>query len=281
MLVRLFYKFIKKGVKKGSGRNQSGKITVGSRSSFYYRQSPVPLIDYFQNLSTFSFLILKISFVSYKKAFIALIYYKTFGLFSYVLAANDFVSGLVGLNNIQIKSGFDGKWSLSNAEEMDHFDLISSNFLGCFPLGVKVFNVEIKPGSGNFFVRAPGAFATLSNKLTLVNGKEFYGVILPSGLLLYLSFFCKASLGLVSNRFVMSYTFDSAGSLKIRNKRPKVRGVAMNPVDHPHGGGEGKTSGGRVSVTPWGFLTKGKKTLKFKKKKIRLIYLTRLKKNSV
>ena len=75
---------------------------------------------------------------------------------------------------------------------------------------------------------------------------------------------CKATIGKLSNPYHDLYNYKKAGLVRNLNKRPVVRGVAMNPIDHPHGGGEGKASGGRVSVTPWGFITKGRKTVKHK-----------------
>jgi large subunit ribosomal protein L2 len=98
-----------------------------------------------------------------------------------------------------------------------------------------------------------------------INGCEYIGIRLPSGIKKYVSSVANCSLGFVSNNFMSTFEIGSAGKSFCLGKRPRVRGVAMNPVDHPHGGGEGKTTAGRHPVSLWGKLTKGKKTV-FKKR---------------
>lgn len=138
-----------------------------------------------------------------------------------------------------------------------HADIKPGNCLKLkyMPLGTIVHNVELKPGKGGQLVRSAGTGAQLMAK----EGK--YALLrLPSGELRQVFFECRATVGAVGNADHSNRSLGKAGRKRWLGKRPHVRGVAMNPVDHPHGGGEGRTSGGRHPVTPWGFPTKGKKT---------------------
>jgi large subunit ribosomal protein L2 len=134
-----------------------------------------------------------------------------------------------------------------------------------FPLqvlkaGQSVFNVERRPGQGGRLARAAGCFLEVVQKLQV--GQTLYAVLRNrSGRLFYLLGLCMAVLGQSSNPHQARQPYGKAGTRRGLGWRPAVRGVAMNPVDHPHGGGEGKTSGGRSAVSPWGRLTKGKRTL--------------------
>jgi large subunit ribosomal protein L2 len=134
------------------------------------------------------------------------------------------------------------------------------------PLGMVIHNVELAPGRGGQIVRAAGARATLMAK-----EGEYATLKLPSGETRMVLARCYATLGEVGNQDHMNVSLGKAGRSRWLGRRPKVRGVAMNPHDHPHGGGEGKTSGGRHPVTPWGVPTKGYKTRKKKKSSGRLI----------
>lgn len=274
MLVKLLCKFIKKGQKHGSGRNFKGRITVRSRCSFLYSKKPVLAIDFAQKFTDLSFVVVNIYHSQFRTSFISFIYYYSFGIFSQILSSNAHYLGAVGLNISQNVVKYNNEFSDCN--------FFNSAFIGCFPLGSKLFNIESFPGSGGIFVRSAGSYAILTSRLKLfTNSKEFFGVVLPSKILIYLSYYCKGCFGLTSNSLFSSYNRRSAGSMYLRNRRSSVRGVAKNPIDHPHGGGEGKTSGGRISVTPWGILTKGFKTLKYKKKKSRLMFLTKFRKKTV
>jgi large subunit ribosomal protein L2 len=129
------------------------------------------------------------------------------------------------------------------------------------PVGTFIHNIELKPGKGGQIVRSAGTSAKIIKKdsktcvLRLTSGKE-----------LTLSSLCLATIGILSNINHNNVVLGKAGRSRWLNKKPTVRGVVMNPVDHPHGGGEGKTSGGRCSVTPWGIPTKGYRTNRKKKK---------------
>ena len=132
--------------------------------------------------------------------------------------------------------------------------------LRAIPVGTQVHNVELHPGKGAQFVRSAGTSAQLMAK----EGK--YALLrMPSGELRQVLQTCRATIGQVGNTQHENMTVGKAGRARWKGKRPEVRGVAMNPVDHPHGGGEGRTSGGRHPVTPWGKPTKGAKTRKNKR----------------
>ena len=127
------------------------------------------------------------------------------------------------------------------------------------PLGTFIHNVELKPGKGGQIARSAGTYAQLVAK------EGDYGhVRLPSGEVRLVLLKCRATLGQVGNVEHEGITRGKAGASRWLGKRPKVRGVAMNPVDHPMGGGEGKSSGGRHPCSPWGKLAKGAKTRKHK-----------------
>lgn len=132
-------------------------------------------------------------------------------------------------------------------------------FLKDIPLGSSIHMVELKPGLGGKMVKSAGTSAVLLQKDKVSN---YARIKMPSGEQRLVSLNSKATLGSVSNKNFFLKKLKKAGNNRWRGIRPTVRGVAMNPVDHPHGGGEGKTSGGRPSVTPWGRLTKGKPTRK-------------------
>ena len=123
------------------------------------------------------------------------------------------------------------------------------------PLGTMIHNIELKPGRGGQIVRSAGALAEVAARET-----EYVTVKLPSGEMRKVLGRCFATIGQVGNLEHENVTLGSAGRARHLGRRPKVRGVAMNPVDHPHGGGEGKTSGGRHPVSPWGKKAKGGKT---------------------
>ena len=129
------------------------------------------------------------------------------------------------------------------------------------PTGLLVHNVEMIPGKGGQMVRSAGGYAQI-----MAHDNGFTTLKLPSGEIRLVSEKCLATIGQVGNSTFEQIISGKAGRSRWLGKRPKVRGVVMNPVDHPHGGGEGKTSGGRHPVTPWGKPTKGFKTRKKNKK---------------
>ncbi len=128
------------------------------------------------------------------------------------------------------------------------------------PLGLTVHNVELQLGRGGQLVRSAGLGATIVAK-----EGDYVTLKLPSGEMRMVFAECSATLGALGNDDHMNVTLGKAGRSRWLGRRPKVRGVVMNPVDHPHGGGEGKTAGGRHPVTPWGVQTKGHKTRSKKK----------------
>jgi large subunit ribosomal protein L2 len=132
--------------------------------------------------------------------------------------------------------------------------------LKAIPVGTIVHNVELRPGRGGQMVRSAGAGAQLMAK----EGK-YATLRLPSGEFRKVILECRATIGQVGNTDHANRSLGKAGRSRWLGRRPHVRGVAMNPIDHPHGGGEGRTSGGRHPVTPWGFPTKGKRTRKNKR----------------
>jgi large subunit ribosomal protein L2 len=138
--------------------------------------------------------------------------------------------------------------------------------LSAIPLGMTVHNVELQMGRGGQVVRAAGAGATIVAK-----EGDYVTLRLPSGEMRMVFRNCYATLGVVGNEDHMNVKLGKAGRSRWLGHRPQVRGVAMNPIDHPHGGGEGRTSGGRHPVTPWGQPTKGYKTRKKRKLSNRFI----------
>ena len=128
------------------------------------------------------------------------------------------------------------------------------------PLGTKIHNIELRPGKGGQMVRSAGGFAQIVAK-----EGDYAQLRMPSGEVRRVPFVCMATVGQVGNTEHENVSLGKAGRIALDGNRPKVRGVAMNPVDHPHGGGEGKTSGGRNPVTPWGQPTRGYKTRRNKR----------------
>jgi len=140
-------------------------------------------------------------------------------------------------------------------------NLGNSYLLKDFKIGVLVFNVEKFPGQGATLIRSAGMVAKIIQKILFSVSKMFVAIrIRSSGKIFYLNGNCHGILGQSSNPKHKKISLRKAGISRNLGYRPSVRGVAMNPIDHPHGGGEGKTSGGRVSVSPWGKLTKGYRT---------------------
>jgi large subunit ribosomal protein L2 len=136
-------------------------------------------------------------------------------------------------------------------------DILPGNALplSAIPLGTQVHNIELRPGKGGQMVRSAGGSAQL-----LAREGRYAQLRLPSGEVRKILVDCFATIGQVGNLDHENVSIGKAGRNRWLGKRPTVRGVVMNPVDHPHGGGEGRTSGGRHPVTPWGVPTKGKKT---------------------
>ena len=224
---------------KTGGRNNQGRITVrhiggGVRSK--YR-----IIDFKRCKDGIEATVERIEYDPNRTALIALVVYKD-GERRYIIAPANLEKGQVLL------SGDDAPISNGNCLPMKNI-----------PVGTTIHCVEMKPGKGGQLARSAGTSVSLAGK-----DSGYAQVKLASGELRLVPLDCRATIGIVSNPDQKNINIGKAGRNRWLGKRPHVRGVAMNPIDHPHGGGEGKTSGGRHPVTPWGKPTKGKKTRKNK-----------------
>lgn len=225
---------------KTGGRNNQGRITVrhiGGGSRAKYR-----IIDFKRLKDGIEARVERIEYDPNRSALIALIIYKD-GERSYIIAPNGLESGN------KIMSG--------DAAAISHGNCLS---LRNIPIGTTVHCVELKPLKGAQLLRSAGC----SGQLVAKEGK-YATLRLRSGEMRKILLECRATIGEISNNEHNLRSLGKAGAKRWRGIRPTVRGVAMNPVDHPHGGGEGRTSGGRHPVSPWGQPTKGYKTRKNKK----------------
>lgn len=242
-----------------SGRNRSGVITVRHIGGTHKRVGR--LIDTRRSLFGEQAVITRIEFDPNRGGYIGLLYYLGVGLFSYMLLPDGLKVGSVI-----------GSYRVPQTPFVQSKFLGSSFMLQDIPLSVPIYNLEVRPGGGGQLVKAAGTFAKIVRKFKHFGLKGFVGVRLPSGKSIFLPRGCIASVGQTSNMWLKLSKLGIAGRSTRLGRRPSVRGVAMNPVDHPHGGGEGKTSGGRPSVSKWGWLTKGPKSGS-KKRKIHKVEL--------
>ena len=230
-------KSLTKALSKSGGRNNKGRITTRRRGGGHkrrYRQ-----VDFKRTKSGVPAKVMSIEYDPNRSANIALLHYAD-GDKGYILAPA----------KLEV-----GDEVISSA----HADIKPGNCLKLLyiPPGTIVHNIEMKPGKGGQMVRSAGAGAQLQAK------EGSYALLkLPSGEVRRVHVQCRATVGRVGNQEHGIVNLGKAGRARHLGRRPKVRGVAMNPVDHPHGGGEGRTSGGRHPVTPWGQPTKGKRTRK-------------------
>lgn len=222
-------------LKKTGGRNNFGRVTARHQGGGHKQK--YRLIDFRRDKRGIPAKVATIEYDPYRSARIALLHYID-GEKRYILAPVDLKVGDTVLSGPEadIKPG-------------------NSLPLRSIPLGTIIHNIELKIGKGAQLARSAGTFAQLMSK----EGK-YSQVKLPSGEVRMILQDCYATIGQVGNVDHENVTLGKAGRSRWLGKRPKVRGVAMNPVDHPHGGGEGRTSGGRHPVTPWGIPTKGYKT---------------------
>ena len=223
------------GLSKSGGRNSQGRMTVRHRGGGHKRRYRI--IDFKRRKFDVSAIIERLEYDPNRTAFIALIRYDD-GELSYILAPQRVQPGerVISGERVDIKPG--------NAMPMKNM-----------PVGTVVHNVEMKADKGGQLARAGGTYAQLIGK------DAGYALLrLSSGEQRMVRGECMASIGAVSNPDRQNIKLGKAGRSRWLGRRPKVRGVAMNPVDHPHGGGEGRSSGGRHPVTPWGVSTKGKRT---------------------
>jgi large subunit ribosomal protein L2 len=239
------------GLRKTGGRNNRGRITTRHIGGGHKRM--LRLIDFKRKKFDVEATVERIEYDPNRTAFIALIKYSD-GELAYILAPQRLQAGdkVVSGERVDVKPG-------------------NSMPLKNIPVGTLVHNVELKPGKGGQLARSAGSYAQLAGK-----DGGYAQLKLRSGELRLVEADCLATIGAVSNPEYQNTTIGKAGRQRWLGVRPTVRGVAMNPVDHPHGGGEGKTSGGRHPVTPWGKKTKGKKT-RSKKKNNKMILRSRSK----
>ncbi|GLS24210.1 50S ribosomal protein L2 [Labrys miyagiensis] len=228
-------KTLTEGLNKSGGRNNTGRITSFRKSGGHKRAYRI--VDFKRRKLDVEGTVERIEYDPNRTAFIALISY-TDGEQAYILAPQRLAVGdkVVASASADVKPG--------NAMPMS-----------AMPVGTIVHNVELKLGRGGAIARSAGSYAQIAGRdgayviLRLNSGEQ--RLILSS---------CFATVGAVSNQDHMNISLGKAGRSRWLGIKPSVRGVAMNPIDHPHGGGEGRTSGGRHPVTPWGKPTKGKKT---------------------
>lgn len=236
-----------RGFKNNAGKNNKGRIVAyhqGGGHKKKYRK-----LQFKHNLKSVG-IVMSIEYDPSRSANIASIFDVTSKKYSYVLACENLNKGDI------IKSG-------KNVEPKNGNSLP----LLKIPVGSIIHNISVTPNQKSQISRSAGTFSQLIEKTA-----KFGRLVLSSGEHRLVPINCFATLGQVSNEFSFLTTVGKAGRSRWLNKRPNVRGVAMNPIDHPHGGGEGKTSGGRPSVTPWGKPTKGGAT---KKKFNKLTILTK------
>src|SRR5579863_1323135 len=228
-------KKLTEGKREQGGRNNHGHITVRWRGGGHKRRYRI--IDFKRAKRDMAAEVERIEYDPNRSAFIALIKYED-GEQAYILAPQRLKAGdkVVAGERVDVKPG--------NAMPMRNI-----------PVGTIIHNVEMRPGKGGQLARAAGTYAQL------VGRDAGYALLrLSSGEVRKVRAACMASIGAVSNPDQQNVSIGKAGRNRWRGRMPSVRGVAMNPIDHPHGGGEGRTSGGRHPVTPWGKGTKGTKT---------------------
>ncbi len=239
-------KALTKGKHQKAGRNSAGRISVRRRGGGHKRKYRA--IDFLRDKHGVPGIVAAVEYDPNRSANIALINYSD-GDKRHILAPRGIALGY------KVMSGDAAGPKMGNALPLE-----------CIPLGSLVHNVELALGRGGQLVRAAGVAATVVAK-----EKDYVTVKLPSGEIRLIFKKCYATIGVVGNEDHMNVSLGKAGRSRWLGRRPKVRGVVMNPVDHPHGGGEGRTSGGRHPVSPWGMPTKGYKTRKKKKISSRFI----------
>ncbi len=228
-------KSLVKSLKKSGGRNCAGRMTSRHRGGGHKRLYRA--VDFKRDKDGIPARVAAIEYDPNRSSNIALLYYAD-GEKRYILAT-------LGLQvGDTVMSGSIAEIRPGNALPLQEI-----------PLGTQIHNIELSAGHGGQIVRSAGNYAQLMAK----EGRHAQ-VKLPSGEVRLIPLDCKATIGQVGNMGHMGISLGKAGRSRWKGRRPHVRGVAMNPVDHPHGGGEGKSSGGRHPVTPWGVPTKGYKT---------------------
>ncbi|MHA3914797.1 50S ribosomal protein L2 [Halovulum sp. GXIMD14793] len=232
-------KSLTQGLTKKAGRNNTGRITMRRRGGGAKRLYRV--VDFKRTKFNMSANVERIEYDPNRTAFIALVRYED-GTQAYILAPQRLAVG------DKVEAG----------EKVDVKPGNAMPFTG-MPIGTIIHNIELKPGKGGQIARAAGTYAQFVGR-----DGGYAQIRLSSGELRMVRQECMATVGAVSNPDHSNQNLGKAGRNRHLGKRPSVRGVVMNPIDHPHGGGEGRTSGGRHPVTPWGKPTKGAKTRKNK-----------------
>src|SRR5580693_1347354 len=228
-------KSLVQGLTSSGGRGGGGRIAVRFRGGGAKRLYRV--VDFKRRKWGVTATVERLEYDPNRTAFIALVKYAD-GELNYILAPQRLKAGdeIIAGDKVDVKPG-------------------NASPLRGMPIGTIIHNVELKPLKGGQIARSAGAYAQLVGR-----DAGYAQIRLNSGELRMVPDSCMATVGAVSNPDHMNEVMGKAGRVRHKGRRPHVRGVAMNPVDHPHGGGEGKTSGGRHPVTPWGQPTKGHKT---------------------
>jgi large subunit ribosomal protein L2 len=242
-------KALTEGKSSSGGRNNHGRITAWHRGGGHKRR--YRLIDFKRRKFGVAGTVERLEYDPNRSAFIALVRYADDEL-AYILAPQRLKAGdpVIADERVDVKPGNAGP-------------------LRNIPMGTIVHNVELKPGKGGQLARSAGTYVQLVGR-----DGDYAQLRLSSGEIRRVRAECMASIGAVSNPDHQNVNYGKAGRRRWLGRKPHVRGVAMNPVDHPHGGGEGRTSGGRHPVTPWGKPTKGARTRR-NKKTTRLIVRSR------
>ena len=232
-------KALTEGKNESGGRNNNGRTTVRFRGGGH--KQAFRRVDFKRRKFDVSARVERIEYDPNRTGFVALLKYDD-GEIGYILAPQRLATGdtVVAGEHVDVKPG--------NAMP-----------IGNIPIGTIVHNIELKIGKGGQIARSAGTYAQIVGR-----DQEYVIVRLNSGEQRLVHGRCMATVGAVSNPDHMNTSIGKAGRKRWMGFRPHNRGVTMNPIDHPHGGGEGRTSGGRHPVTPWGFPTKGKKTRKNK-----------------
>ncbi len=223
-----------------NGRNNQGIITVRHRGGGHKRQ--IRLVDFRRNKDGIPARVDSIQYDPNRTARIALLVYVD-GEKRYVVAPEGVKVGMT------LVSGAAAEPTVGNCLPLSKI-----------PLGSEIHNIELRPGRGGCMCRSAGAKATL-----VAREENWAQIVLPSGEIRRIPSSCRAVIGVVGNGEHMNIVIGKAGRSRWMGRRPTVRGTAMNPIDHPHGGGEGRTKGGRHPVSPTGKPTKGTSTRKHKK----------------
>lgn len=238
-------------IKKTAGKNNYGRITIRHRGGGVRKKYRI--IDFKRNKDNIEAKVVAIEYDPNRNAFIALLVYAD-GEKRYILATTDMKVGdkVISGDKVEVQSG-------------------NAMMLKNIPFGTLIHNIELVPGRGAKLVRGAGNYAQMTSR------EEKYGfVTLPSGEIRLIDLRCRATVGQISNIEYNNIEWGKAGRIRYLGKRPRVRGIAMNPIDHPHGGGEGRSKGNHPQ-TPWGVPTKGYKT-RDKKKRTNKFIIKRRKK---